>query len=345
MSSPKPEELPGSAAPSRRRALILHGDPEEAQRLCQALENTGQILAYTRPDGAAGLATIYEEPPDMLIIDHGLPPKGGPRLCVELKADNLFAHLPILMLAPPGTFGPGADWEQCPADDFLASPFDETELQTRADLCFARAGRELDANPLTRLPGNNTIIKEIERRLAVREPFAAAYIDIDNFKSYNDRYGFTRGDEALRMTARLVINAVQGSGSANPFAGHIGGDDFVFIVQADHIDNVCRALIQNFDLIVRSLYDEEDRVRGFIDSVNRKGERERFPIMTLSVSVATNAYANLTHYGQVSSIVTEIKKKLKKETKSNYLVDRRSAPSEDVRSPSEPASGGATGAN
>ena len=323
MNSSKPKTRQAVVVSPRRRVLIVHGDPAQSQRIARILEGAGR-LAYTRSDADAALPTIYDEPPDMLIVDHDVPPCGGPALAAELKRDNLFAHIPILMTASPSAFGPQSNWADCPIDDFLPTPLDEQALITRVELCFARCGRELDANPLTRLPGNNSIIREIERRLATNDPFAVAYVDLDNFKSYNDRYGFSRGDEALRLAARLIVNAVRASPASGSFVGHVGGDDFVFVTHVNDVDRACQAIIQSFDLVIRSLYDEEDRVRGYIESINRKGRRERFPIMTLSIAVASNADGRLTHYGQVSSIIAEIKTFLKKTPKSNYLVERRS---------------------
>jgi diguanylate cyclase (GGDEF)-like protein len=153
--------------------------------------------------------------------------------------------------------------------------------------------------------------------------FTIGYVDLDNFKSYNDRYGFLRGDEVIKMTARLVTNSVRKLHTADAFVGHIGGDDFVFIVPPDRSDDVCQEVITNFDLIVGDFYDEGDRVRGYIDSVNRKGKKEQFPIVPISIAVVTNEYRPIKHIGEVSSIAAEIKNRVKSMQGSNYVKDLR----------------------
>jgi diguanylate cyclase (GGDEF)-like protein len=150
-------------------------------------------------------------------------------------------------------------------------------------------------------------------------------IDLDHFKSYNDKYGFLRGDEILKMTARLLTNAIRKLGSPEAFVGHIGGDDFVCIVPPDRLDGVCQEIIKNFDMIVGNFYDEDDRIHGYIESTNRKGEKEHFPIMSISIAVVTNKHRPIQHIGQVSAIAAEVKKRVKSMPGSCYVKDLRRA--------------------
>jgi len=154
-------------------------------------------------------------------------------------------------------------------------------------------------------------MKEIQGKIDSGLPFAIAYVDLDNFKSYNDRYGFVRGDDILKMTARLLTNSIRQLDSTQAFVGHVGGDDFVFIVSPDQLDGACTEVIRNFDVIIGNFYDEEDRICGYIESTNRKGENERFPIISLSIAVVTNEYRPIMHMGQVSAIAAEVKKRVK----------------------------------
>ena len=128
------------------------------------------------------------------------------------------------------------------------------------------------------------------------------YVDLDYFKSFNDKYGFLRGDEIIKMTARLLTNSLRSLKSSEVFVGHIGGDDFVFIVPPERLDIVCKEIIKNFDLIVGNFYDEEDRIRGYIESKNRKGHPEKFPVVSVSIAVVSNEYRPVRHIGQVSTI-------------------------------------------
>jgi diguanylate cyclase (GGDEF)-like protein len=215
------------------------------------------------------------------------------------------------------------DWEDTPVDDYFQKPFDPRQIQSRISLIFTRAARARDANPLSRLPGNHSIMRELQTRIDKEAPFAVGYVDLDNFKSYNDKYGFLRGDEILKMTARLLTNAIRTLDSPKAFVGHVGGDDFVFIVPPDKLNSVCRELIKNFDLVVGDFYDDKDKRRGYIDSKNRKGQKERFPIVSISIAVVTNEYRPIKHLGQVSSIAAEVKRRVKSLQGSNYLKDMR----------------------
>ena len=149
------------------------------------------------------------------------------------------------------------------------------------------------------------------------------YGDLDHFKAFNDKYGFSRGDEVIRMTARVITNAVRQSGSKLSFVGHIGGDDFIFLLPLEEVDGMCQEILKNFDLVVTTFYDEEHRMRRSIETVDRRGNRATFPIMSLSIAVVHNEKRPFTHFGEMSAIAAELKKYVKEMKGSNYFKDRR----------------------
>ncbi|MFP4380277.1 MAG: diguanylate cyclase [Candidatus Sumerlaeia bacterium] len=302
--------------------LIFHPDASRAEQIAHALMQSG-LPSRVCEDEDQALAHIYNEPPEMMVIHYNMGSRGGEQLAAQIKADNIFAHLPILFLTPAGKTPRFSYKEELPFDDYIEEEAEAADLQIRAHLCIQRAKSQLDANPLTRLPGNNSITRCIEGRLEKGEEFATCYIDIDHFKAFNDRYGFARGDQALKLTARLLVNCVNNCARGDYFIGHVGGDDFLFIVQADKAAESCELFIHNFDAIILSLYDDEDRNRREIHSVNRKGEKEVFPIMSVSLSVVINHDSRFSHPGEISTIAAELKKELKKLPASNYLIDRR----------------------
>ncbi|MBI3091410.1 MAG: diguanylate cyclase [Candidatus Tectomicrobia bacterium] len=306
--------------PQTKRVLLVDPDRARAQRLGETLSAAG-YYAYDVEDERQALDLIYNEPPDLILIDYQVPEEHGGYLCQSLKTDNVYSHLPIILILPQ-PLQPW-NWESLQVEDFLVQPFSEAELLLRTSLCFARTSRALDANPLTRLPGNHSIIREIERRIAAGAPFALCYLDLDHFKGYNDYYGFTRGDEVLSMTARLITMVVRGLNCPEGYAGHIGGDDFVFIVPADRADEACQQIIRNFDLIVANFYDVKDRLRGYIEAVDRQGQCGRVPLLTVSIAVVTNEGQTLQHYGEFSSVASELKKYAKSQPGSVYVKDRR----------------------
>ncbi len=308
---------------NKKRILIIDDDTSTAELMQNTLNKKG-VFAYSVKDSRKALDTIYNEPPDLIIADIDMPSIGGDDLCKKLKGDTVYGHLPIILLIPPGSSGNKIDWDLIPADDYLIKPVSPDELNLRVSLSFSRAKRGFDANPLTRLPGNNSIIKEIQKRIDAGDKFALAYIDLDHFKAYNDKYGFSRGDEILRMTARVVTNSIRELNRPDAFVGHIGGDDFVFIVPSKLADEVCNKVIKYFDLIIPTFYDEDDRVRGYIDSTNRKGGKERFPLMTISIAVVTNEKRKIKHHGEASAIAADLKKHAKSIAGSIFVKDLRS---------------------
>lgn len=317
---------------NKKRILLVDRNSagtQEIERLLKA--DGGRFIVYTAESPIHAIDTIYSEPPDLVVIDHSLGADGGGELCRRIKSDTVFGHLPIILLLDTTSHSTEINWEKTPVDDYLRKPLDPKEIQSRISLAFARATRVGDANPLTRLPGNHSIMKEIQGQIDSGLPFTIAYADLDHFKSYNDKYGFMRGDEILKMTARLLTNAMRKVDSPEAFVGHVGGDDFVFIVSPDQLDGACTEVIRNFDLIIGNFYDEEDRIRGYIDSTNRKGEDERFPIISLSIAVVTNEYRPITHIGEVSAIAAEVKKRVKSMEGSKYLKDLRGSKDQSYR--------------
>jgi diguanylate cyclase (GGDEF)-like protein len=181
-----------------------------------------------------------------------------------------------------------------------------------------------NANPLTGLPGNLAIEERLKKLVRGNEPFAVLYIDIDNFKAFNDRYGFEHGDNALRLTSAILNQAIaECSDRHADFLGHIGGDDFIIISRPEKADALSLAIIARFEREFRSLYAPEDRARGFITLPNRRGVEENFPVATLSIAVVDNVARLFTNYLEIGEIAAQLKKKAKATEGSVYLTDHR----------------------
>lgn len=304
------------------RVLILDADAERAGRLSSRLMAGGMITSVY-PDGSTLLTTVHSETPELVIVGLDVPPHGGLALARTLKNDSVFAHLPVLLVVPDADLARIRTTGEYLFDDYIGPDPSSEDLLTRALLCVHRTLRQLDASPLTRLPGNNSITTEMEIRIARKEEFATVYVDLGDFKAFNDRYGFSRGDEALRLTARLVVSCVSANSPQDYYIGHVGGDDFIFIVPCDRAEAICAQFIRSFDEIIGAMYDEEDRRRGYIQGVDRRGETETFPQMTVSLAVVVNRHGQFEHPGEISEIAAELKKKIKQVPKSGFLVDRR----------------------
>ncbi len=190
-----------------------------------------------------------------------------------------------------------------------------------------------DASPLTRLPGGIAIENMVKHRIERGEPFAFCMMDLDNFKPFNDRYGYGRGNTVIKMTAEIIQRVTLESGDCTDFVGHIGGDDFVLIAEPDRFEELCRKIIKEFDRRIIEHYDEEDRAQKCILSVSRKGEQMTFPIMTISIAAINSLKSPVQNYIEVGEIVAELKKYAKKFSISNLVIDRRGGKSKEKNAP------------
>lgn len=191
--------------------------------------------------------------------------------------------------------------------------------------------QNLDTSPLTRLPGGVSIEKKLNQRIALKQPIAFCLLDIDHFKSFNDRYGYAKGNELIKTTAAIIRKAVIELGSTTDFIGHVGGDDFVVITTPNHYDRICRAVVRTFDKTIPNIYDAEDRQRGYIIGENRQGQKVSFPLASISIAVVTNIHRQVVNYIQFGEISAEIKQRAKATAGSNYVVDQREGADLEIR--------------
>lgn len=179
-----------------------------------------------------------------------------------------------------------------------------------------------NANPLTGLPGNLSINKEIIKRIETKTLFSVLYIDLDNFKAYNDTYGYQKGDDLINYTAQVLREA----GNAvdhDVFIGHVGGDDFIVITKPTYDDLISKNIIHTFEKNLSQFFKEKDYKRGYIYTTNRNKELTKIPITSLSIAIISNDHLNISNYLEIGDRASEIKKTVKKLQGSNYLKDRR----------------------
>jgi len=180
----------------------------------------------------------------------------------------------------------------------------------------------LDANPLTRLPGNLAIEKALLTRLQRQRRFAFCHVDLDNFKAFGDHYGYARGSEVLKMVGQTLLRLGEGD-LRDIFIGHIGGDDFVLVCPPERVSGLCQQVIKEFDAAIPRFYDPDDRERGYIISRDRNDVVQQFPIMTISIAVVTNERREVTSPMQVAEIAAQLKKYAKSFPKSIFVIDQR----------------------
>ena len=306
----------------RIKILIADDDPDirDILRLTLSEEDYDTLEAQ---NGEEALEIIRAKPLDLVLLDYKMPKMDGRTLCNLIKKDLLLQHLPIIMVTGKGEVSDKIDGIDAGADDYIVKPFEPKELLARIRMILRRTQRDLEANPLTRLPGNVAILNEFSNCIENKKTYAVCYVDLDKFKAYNDKYGFEHGDNVIRETARILLNAAKEFGNAEDFVGHIGGDDFVVVTTPDLSDKICEKIIHDFDAISPSFYNPEDRKNGFIIGQDRQNKTQKIPLLSVSIGVVTNQTRNITHVAQISEIGAELKKLAKNMEKSNYVKDKR----------------------
>ena len=304
--------------PQLPRIALISSQEQLSSLLQLRLQSKGyQVMVVEKT--AAALGAFYSDPPDLIIVDFSSPCVGCHDMLCMVRSDSFFSPIPIIGLFPPGT--EQESWDDFPLDDFVVTPLNFAELVSRITLSLSRIKRIFDNNPLTRLPGNTSIHRAIEDSLGL--PLAVCYVDINHFKPYNDVFGFSHGDEVIRMLARIMSNAVRESGGG--FCGHVGGDDFVFIVPRERSEQVCTTVISHFDQIVQTLFDEDTKQRGYYHALNRKGEKDQMPILGISIAIVPMDSPSISHAARVAEVAAELKKLAKSNKGSSFVVDRRSS--------------------
>lgn len=304
--------------------LVVEDDVNLRTMLQLQLERAGYRV-HTAEDGEEGLRSIRDELPDLVLLDVIMPGMDGYEVCRCIKNDVVTANIPIIMLTSRADSEDKLRGLGRGANDYITKPYELGELLARVRNILHWSRMQRDANPLTGLPGNIAIENELRARLATRQDFCFMYLDIDNFKAFNDFYGFRRGDEVIRLMASILLGVVSTEGSHEDFVGHVGGDDFALIVDAGRAQAVAAEIIREFDEKIPKLYDTEHREAGYIETRDRRGNILRFPPMTVTIAAVMNRSRAIAHVGQISKAATELKGLGKKEKRSVVVWERRAA--------------------
>ncbi|MBM3251353.1 MAG: response regulator [Candidatus Omnitrophica bacterium] len=306
----------------KQKILIVDDDPDILDILRIVLTERG-FEVIEASNGEEALEQAKTKAPNLIILDYKMPKLSGIEVCQQLRKDILLQHMPIIMLTGKGEVQDKVEGLGAGADDYIVKPFQVNELVARIKMVLRRTSRELDANPLTKLPGNVSILDELQSRIDKGAPFAVGYVDLDKFKAYNDTYGFEHGDNVIKETARIIIRAVKTKGNPDDFIGHIGGDDFVFTSSPERSDGICKKIIQDFEAAVPNFYNEKDAKEGYITAKDRKGIEQKIPLLSVSIGVVTNEFRKISHVAEIGEIGAELKEHAKRLEHSNYIKDQR----------------------
>jgi diguanylate cyclase (GGDEF)-like protein len=319
---PDPEERPDLI-------LVVDDDQDIASFVAFNLEIHGYEVMRAR-DGQEALELMETRRPDLAIVDWMMPRMDGVELTRKLRSEPLTSVLPVIMLTAKSMTVDKVLGLTTGVDDYLVKPFDNTELLARVSSTLRRNKEFREVSPLTGLPGNARVRREIADRMKAGGEYSVGYIDIDRFKSVNDVYGFDRGDEFITALASSLHRAVAGVNPPQVFLGHIGGDDFVFICTPDQVLPLTQRAVTDFEQAADRLYDPADAERGYIEVPDRRGNKNRAALVTLSIGVAqaTVQGRRFTDPRVVIAVASEMKKVAKSQPGSYVAIDRRRSDSE-----------------
>lgn len=302
--------------------LIVEDEADIARLVAVNLEAEG-YECHQVTKGEDALDRALQVHPDLVLLDLMLPGVDGVEVCRQLRKDPRTASAGIIMLTAKSLPADRVAGLEAGADDYIDKPFDVDELIARVHTSLRRARQLRATSPLTGLPGNFEIESRIDARIAAGDEFALLHIDLDGFKAFNDHYGFLRGDRAIVLTAHVVVEAAEEAGGAGVFVGHIGGDDFALLCDADRAENVACLVTENFGALVDALYDPDDRERGHIEVLDRTGRTQRHPFLSVSIGIATSQLRPFTSSTEAAAVAVELKRFAKAVHGSAWRIDRR----------------------
>ena len=261
--------------------------------------------------------------PALIVINEDAIDRDVIELCSKIRKDEDNTITPVIIVSSKSDRDHRIKILQQSVEFFIKKPVDEKYLYYTVKNLNRLLASNRTVSPLTGLPGNVQIHAELKKRLLRKEAFSVLYLDLDNFKAYNDVYGFLKGDQIIEFTAETIVNLVHSDELENTFVGHIGGDDFVAIVPGTHCEKLCQNILAYFDANVKKFFTEEDFENGYIEVENRKGIIEKFPLASLSIGVVVaddDRFHNILEIGEVGA---QVKHAAKSVMGSSYAIDRR----------------------
>jgi len=307
-----------------KKVLVVDDDPNVGLLISAVLKKYNYHVT-TLYHGDEVLVFLKDNKPDLILLDLRMPGIDGFALCKRIREAPDTRDIPVVILSGVSEVDAKVDTIELGADDFITKPFDVRELRARINRILKRKSSDTALNPLTRLPGSPAIEEEVMRRVADNEPFAFCYVDADNFKAYNDVYGYAKGDDVIKRIAALLVEKAKAVAGDDYFVGHVGGDDFVLVTGQDTAEQAAKAITEDFDKLIGEYYNEVDRRRGFITTMDRKNKTRDFPIMSLTVAIVAPR-TQQKHYAKIVESAAELKryaKDLPSRNGSIYVRDRR----------------------
>lgn len=316
-----------------KRILIISSDNSLREVLNFCFDGWGYEV-YQENHYLHDITAVKKISPDAIVIDVQSANKSHLELCHLLKGDFMTAAIPIIALINKRELREQLLNVKQGLDDYLIKPPDPLDLRTRLEIAVKRAHYSFYSSPLTALPGGRIIEEVLRDHIKKDACFSFGYLDIDNFKYFNDVYGYLKGDRVITQTAYMLYTAIKRFGNKKDFIGHIGGDDFVFITSPDHCQEISEDFIRMFDNIIPFHYTQKDREQGFIIARDRSHKINKIPLMSVSIAVVNRSIpSDINNVVQLNERTAEVKRYLKSFSGSKFMTDRRSAKPDELVGP------------
>ncbi len=314
------------SALTRRNIVLVVDDDEQVTRLVKRVLERAGFECVAVNDGNAAHDAAVEWRPDIILLDLMLGDITGDQILAILRADFRTRLIPVVFLTVRDSMEDKVEHLMAGADDYMTKPFVPEELIARLRAVMSRSTSARELSPLTGMSGNSDILREISRRLAQQERFAVLYPDIDSFKSYNDHYGFLRGDDVIKTLATIILEVLEENYSPQHFAGHVGGDDFVVLTDPNIAETLASEITRRFDAATPALYDPADRLQGWIESKERSGATLRSPLVSVSIGIVIAEPGSYASAAALAARAAEVKGVAKRMPGSKWVLDRRRPP-------------------
>jgi len=311
----------------KAKIMILDDEPEalEQYRLLFETADIYDIMDFTKPAKALEYFSDSDNPvPDIIISDVSMPGMDGYEFGEEVRMNSRLVHIPFLFLTGKNTGHRDKIKARMISPHFFEKDRNKQELLSYVQSILAEHNIQIDINTLTHLPGNSIITREINTLVLKRDRYAILYVDCDNFKSYNDVYGTENGDRAIREVSNAIDRGLRQEAPKNYFLGHIGGDDFVAAAWGNfRIEALCEAIMGQMDKVRNVVYAENDLKRGYYEGKNRKGAKEKYNLLSISIGVISSDIRRVKNWAEASNLLTEVKRAAKGKKGDSFSIDQR----------------------
>ncbi|GAC1557662.1 MAG: hypothetical protein PVS3B3_00780 [Ktedonobacteraceae bacterium] len=298
--------------------LVVEDEPTLAELLKETLDIEG-YHTVTVLNGEDAVQFVLREMPHLIILDIMLPGMNGYEVVKQLRAHPKTMIIPIIVLSACVSHTDKTYAFELGADNYITKPFNTDELLARIHRQLKRA-QQGSLSPLTQLPGGLQLESAISNKLNSSDPWSLLYLDLDNFKAFNDVYGFLAGNNMILLVGQVCQRVVYEFGNITDFVGHIGGDDFLIMTTLDKAQLLCDQILERYKQQSRALYRHEDLARGSISGVDRKGRVYQFPLVSLSIGVVNNQSRHPHNLDEISTLVADAKRHAKQSINNVFSI-------------------------